>query len=160
MKKILFIGLCASAMITLAANSILRPEQLNYIQSQRMISSKDLTTIPGKCIIYYVRNGRPDGCITQDCFTVTSGVRKNPFMYKMIDLTNTLHQVRVNLQNIEIDRDAISNRFATVQSKYSALKARNQEARENLDELIQRAPLLKALIERIKDKIAPDDDDD
>ena len=157
-KLIVFSLLCVTGFV--AMSQALRPEQINYLKNQRMVSSKDTKTIHGKVIISYVRNGKPDGCVTQNCFTVTSGVRKNPFMYKMIDLTNTLHKIRLDLQKIEIDRDAISNRFAKVQAKYDAIKARNQEARENLDELIQRAPLLKTLIERIKDKIAPDDDDD
>ena len=148
------------AVVVAIRGEILRPEQANFMRAQRYVTQKDVTTIPGKVIIHYAKFGKPDGCVTQDCFTVTSGVRKNPFMYKMIDLTNTLHQVRIDLQNIEIDRDAISNRFATVQAKYSALKTRNQEARANLDELIQKAPLLRSLIESIKEKIAPDDDDD
>ena len=157
MKRLLCLSFCLVALIALG--QALRPEQINYLKNQRMVSSKDTKTIPGKVIISYVKNGKYDGCITQDCFTVTSGVRKNPFMYKMIDLTNNLHQVRVKLESAQLDLSNLSNRFETVQSKYVALKTRNQEARASLDELIQKAPLLKSLIEKIKDKIAPDDDE-
>lgn len=158
MKKLIVFSLLCVATFA-AMSQALRPEQINYLKNQRMVSSKDTKTIPGKVIISYVRNGKPDGCVTQNCFTVTSGVRKNPFMYKMIDLTNNLHQVRVKLESVQIDLTNVSNRFETIQSKYNNLKTRNQEARENLDELIQKAPLLKSLIERIKDKIAPDEDE-
>ena len=159
MKHLLCLFFCF--VMTLAfGDNLLRPEQDHFMRNQRYIASKDLTTLPGYVIIHFARYGKPDGCVTQKCFTVTSGVRKNPFMYKMIDLTNNLHQVRVKLESAQLDLSNLSNRFETVQSKYSALKTRNQEARASLDELIQKAPLLKSLIERIKEKIAPDDDDD
>lgn len=141
MKKLSLLFIVCLTLGVCSAD-VLRPEQMRYVQSHRTITKKDLTTIPGKIIIYFQKGGKPDGVMTQDCFTVTSGINKNPLLIKYNTVTNLLV--------------AVSNQLVVVKTRIEEIKAKNKSAIEDLDEIAKKYPLLKTLIDKIKAKIEID----
>lgn len=138
MRILLAIVFCAS-VAGAAVPNILRVQS----RSVRVAKTRDYTTIPGKVIVGYERDGRPDwikpAVETQDV-TVVTGVKVNTAMEDALAEAEPDHQLIVKLakSSKRLDKD-ISKVIKTLEKGRDKASGDEREAYVTLLEIIDRA---------------------